>query len=134
VTALRRERRERLHDLAPTAAVAVLALAGAAGALLWRGASTFGDYAFLWRSYNVLGVVRWFDYHAADLALYLGLIPFALLPAGIAALYRRARAGSDAHAALLAVFVTANVSALLAAGAFASTPYSQSHVYDRYVL
>jgi len=134
VGALRKERRERLRDLAPTAAVAALALTGAAVALLWRGASTFGDYAFLWHSYDVLAVARWFDYHVADLALYLGLIPFALLPAVIGTLYRRARAGSDAHAAFLAVFVTATVSALLAAGAFASTPYSQSRVYDRYVF
>jgi hypothetical protein len=134
VAALGRDRRDRFRRLAPSAAVAALVLVAAVVALVWRGASTLGDYAFLWRSYDALGVARWFDYHVADLALYLGLIPFAVLPACISALYRRARAESDAHAAFLAVFVTATVSALLAAGAFASTPYSQSRLYDRYVF
>jgi Dolichyl-phosphate-mannose-protein mannosyltransferase len=134
VAALGPDRRERFRRLVPSAAGAASALVAGVVALVWRGASALGDYAFLWRSYDVLAVARWFDYHVADLALYLGLIPFALVPACIAALYRRACAGSDAHAAFLAVFVTATVSALLAAGAFASTPYSQSRLYDRYVF
>jgi hypothetical protein len=49
-------------------------------------------------------------------------------------LYRRARAGSAPHRAILVVFVSTTVLALLVAAVFASSPSSQGRLYDRYVF
>jgi hypothetical protein len=57
-----------------------------------------------------------------------------VLPAAIAVLYRRARAGSAAHRAFLAVFLPTTFLALLVAAVFASSPSSQGRLYDRYVF
>jgi hypothetical protein len=126
--------RRRLRDLALTGGLAGLGILAAGGLLIARGASSLGDYAFLWRSYDLDGVARMFDYHLAELALYLGLIPLVVLPAAIAVLYRRARAGSAAHRAFLVVFVSTTFLALLVAAVFASSPSSQGRLYDRYVF
>ncbi|MDX6402104.1 MAG: hypothetical protein QOF27_2710, partial [Gaiellaceae bacterium] len=79
-------------------------------------------------------VARMFDYHLADLALYLGLIPLVLLPAAIMVLYRKARAGSAAHRAFVVVFLSTTLLALFVAAVFASSPSSQGRLYDRYVF
>jgi hypothetical protein len=124
----------RLRDLALTGALTGLGILVGGGLLIARGASSLGDYAFLWRSYDVTGVARMFDYHVAELALYLGLIPLVVLPAAIAVLYGRARAGSAEHRAFLVVFVSTTLLALLVAAVFASSPSSQGRLYDRYVF
>jgi len=126
--------RRRLRDLALTGAVIALGIVVGGGLLIARGASSLGDYASLWRSYDVTGVARMADYHVAELALYLGLIPLVVLPAVIAVLYRGARSASAAHRALLAVFVSTSLLAILVAAVFASSPSSQGLLYDRYVF
>jgi hypothetical protein len=136
VAASRRDRRrwDELRRLWPTAALALAAVVVAAGVLVTRGSSVLGDYAFVVRSYDAAGVARWSGYHLADLALYLGLVPMALLPCILLAVHRSAAAGARARAAFLALFAASNLAALLVAGAFSSTPFSQSRVYDRYVF
>jgi Dolichyl-phosphate-mannose-protein mannosyltransferase len=126
--------RRRLRDLWVSAAVTVAGLAALGTFVAVDGSATLGDYAFLWRSYDLDGVARMVDYHYAELGLYLGLIPLLLLPAVIAVLYRRARAGSAAHRAFLVVFVATTLLALLVAAVFASSPSSQGRLYDRYVF
>ena len=126
--------RHRLRDLVLTGALTGLGILVGGGLLIARGASSLGDYAFLWGSYDVTGVARMVDYHFAELALYLGLIPLVVLPAAIAVLYRRARAGSAAHGAFLVVFMSTTLLALLVAAVFASSPSSQGRLYDRYVF
>ena len=125
--------RRRLRELWVTGVVTGLALAGAA-VVVARGATALGDYAFLWRSYDLDGVARMFDYHLADLALYLGLIPLIILPAAIAVFYRKARAGSAAHRAFLMVFVSTTLLALFVAAVFAASPSSQGRLDNRYVF
>jgi hypothetical protein len=126
--------RRRPRDLALTGGLTGLGALVGGGLLIARGASSLGDYAFLWRSYDVAGVARMVDYHFAELALYLGLIPLVVLPAAIAVLYRRARADSVAHRAFLLVFVSTTLLAILVAAVFASSPSSQGRLYDRYVF
>lgn len=126
--------RRRLRDLAVTAGLTGLAILVGGGLLIARGASSLGDYAFLWRSYDLAGVARMVDYHFAVLALYLGLIPLVVLPAAVAVLYRRARAGSAPHRAFLLVYVSTTVLALFVAAAFAASGSSQGRLYDRYVF
>jgi hypothetical protein len=126
--------RRRLRDLALTGALTAAGILVAGGLLLTQGSSSLGDYAFLWRSYDLDGVARMVDYHYAELGLYLGLIPLVVLPAAVAAVYRRARAGSAAHRAFLVVFATTTFLALFVAAVFASSPSSQGRLYDRYVF
>ncbi len=134
VLALVAASRHRRRELAVTGAVTGLGILVAGGLLIARGASSLGDYAFLWRSYDLDGVARMVDYHFAELALYLGLIPLVLLPAAVTVLYRRARAGSAAHGAFLVVFSSTTLLALFVAAVFASSPSSQGRLYDRYVF
>ena len=130
--ASQRESRAELRKWWPTAAVLVLAAAGVIGVLVPRGSAAFGDYSSVWSSFSITGIPRWAAYHAADLALFLGLLPIALLPCLLVALYRRGRElGSHAF---LAVFCAATLFALLVAGAFASTGHTQNRVYDRYLF
>lgn len=132
--ALAASNRHRSRDLRVTGAVTGLGLLAVGGELIARGASSLGDYSFLWRSYDLGGVARMVDYHLALLALYLGLIPLVLLPAAITLFYRKARAGSAAHRAFLVVFISTTFLALLVAAVFASSGSSQGRLYDRYVF
>ncbi len=125
---------KRLARLWPTAVSLALGMLGAVALVARRGADSLGDYAFLWRSYDLGGVLRWSEYHAADLTLYLGLIPIVLLPPALVAVHRRAKNASRPHAAVLAVFWPTTVLALLAAGIYASTPAVQDRLYDRYLF
>jgi hypothetical protein len=125
-------RRDQLRRLWPSAALFLLAAVGVIGVLLLRGGSALGDYSFVVRYFSLTGIPRWAEYHLADLALFLGLLPLALLPCLLVALYRRGRApGSHAF---LAVFCAATVFALLVAGVFGSTSQTQGRIYDRYLF
>jgi len=126
-----RRRRADVRELWPTAMLLVMGTVAAVVLLMFRRSSTLGDYSFLWRSYSIGAVARWTGYHAADLALYVGLLPVALLPCVLVALHRGGRRASEVF---LPVVCTVTTLALLAAGAFGSTPYSQSRLYDRYVF
>ena len=125
--------RGKVRALWPTALSCVLVVGGVAGIFALRGSAALGRYDDLWRSYNPVAVARWGAYHVADLALYLGLVPVVLLPAMLVALHRR-RAGASIARAFLAAFVSVNVCALLVVAAFASTPYSQDRLQDRYLF
>ena len=55
---------------------------------------TFGAYWELWRGYDLLAVARWFVYHLGDFAVYLVVVPVAVLPIVLWELGRSGRAGS----------------------------------------
>jgi hypothetical protein len=128
-----RDRGAQLRRLWPTAALVVGLAAVATAAFAARGRAALGDYAFVARSYHAGGVMRWSVYHVADLALYLGLVPVALLPCLLLAV-RRSTAPARARSAFLALFAATNVVAVVVAAAFSSTPFSQDRVYDRYLF
>jgi Dolichyl-phosphate-mannose-protein mannosyltransferase len=127
-------RRTTARMLWPTVLSVALAVCGVVGLAGLRGSQALGRYDNLWRSYSPVDVARWIIYHVADFALYLGLVPLVLLPVVLIALRRRAVAGAAAARAFLAVFVSVNVFAFLVVGAFASTPYSQGRLQDRYLF
>ena len=72
-------------------------------------------------------MAKWTIYHAADLELYLAVIPFAVAPVVLWHLLARGRAGGSREAAFAVSFITINLGFLLVAGAFSSLPYG----YDR---
>ena len=80
-----------------------------------RGAppSSLGGYSTLWRWYDVGEVAHWLAYHLANLELYLAVVPLAVAPIVVVSLYRSARAGSERHAAFLALFLAVNSALLL---------------------
>lgn len=127
-------RRERLTTLWPSAASVLLAVMGGAIQFARHGSGALGRYDNLWRTYDVGSVARWFVYHVADLALYLGLVPIVVLPAALLVLHRRAREGSAVHGAFLMLFATVNVFALLLVAAFATTPFGGGRLHDRYLF
>jgi hypothetical protein len=93
--------------------------------------SALGGYSTLWRSYDAGEVAHWLVYHLANLELYLAVVPLAVAPIVLAAVYRRARAGSERDAAFLALFVTANAALLLIVAAFNSTIWAGDRLHDR---
>ncbi len=62
--------------------------------------SAFSSYSVLWHGYNPVQVGKWLVWHAADLELYMGLMPAVVTPAALWILVRRARTGSAPHGAL----------------------------------
>lgn len=114
-------------------------LVAAAGAAVWivgplvRGdpPSRIGGYASLWRSYDPFEVLRWLVYHLANLELYLAVVPLAVAPIVLAALWRRARAGEEREAAFLAVFVAVNAAFLVLVAAFNTTIWAGERLHDR---
>lgn len=127
-------RGERRRGLKPTATSVVVAVAAVVAAVLASGQSALGSYGDLWHSYRVFAVARWFEYDLTGLGLYLGLVPLALTPPIVVALYRRARAGSADAAAYLGVLCLATFFVLVVAAAFDSTPAGQGQLHDRYVF
>ncbi|MGH3110203.1 MAG: glycosyltransferase family 39 protein, partial [Gaiellaceae bacterium] len=126
VWAISREReklRPALRRLWPS--LGALALGGIA--LLARtvatGSSPAGDYDVLFRGYNPLDIARWGAYHLADLEIYLAVVPIAVSPIVVAALWRRGREGSTRSAAFLAAFLMLNGGMLFVTAAFASTEF-----------
>ncbi len=116
-----------------------LALAGAAIVVLpvLRGtspAAVLGGYDALWRSYDLTEVARWFVYHLANLELYLAVVPLAVAPMVVVSLLARTRAGSEAHAAFLTVFLTSNALLLVLVASFNSTEFALGRIHDRYVF
>ncbi len=127
-------RRKRLLGLWPSGISLAIVSVVLSALLASRGASALGRYDDLWRSYDLGGVVRWFAYHAADLGLYLGLFPLVLLPAILVALYRGGAAESARRRAFLFVFAAVTAGMLLVTAAFASTPFSEDRLHDRYLF
>lgn len=116
-----------------------LGFAGAVIVLLpaFRGTSPvelLGGYDVLWRSYDVIEVGKWFVYHLANVELYVAVVPLAVAPMVIVSLLARAKAGSETHAAFLAVFLASNALLLLVVAGFNSTEYAFDRIHDRYVF
>jgi len=123
-----------LARLWPTLGLLALGLFVAVTLPLLAGSSpaeSLGAYSVLSRSYDPLEVARWGVYHAADLELYLFVVPFAVAPIVLARLWRRARAGSVHDGAFIAAFLTINGGMLLVTSAFASTEFGFDRLHDR---
>ena len=137
---LTRERpgfRASVRTLWPTLGVVALGLvAFMARPLVERSSpsESLGPYWQLWTGYDPLAVVKWTIYHAADLELYLAVIPFAVAPIVLWQLLARGRAGGSREAAFASSFITINVGFLLVAGAFSSLPYGYDRLHDRYLF
>ena len=86
----------------------------------------------LWRGYDPLEVGKWVVYHLGDFAVYLAVVPVAVVPIVLWELGRAGRAGSPVAAAFVALFVSANTSGLLIVAAFTSTPWGFDRLHDRY--
>jgi hypothetical protein len=93
--------------------------------------SSLGGYSTLWRRYDVTDVTHWLVYHLANLELYVAVVPVAVAPIVLVSLYRKARAGSERHAAFLALFTTVNAALILLTAAFNSTIYAGDRLHDR---
>lgn len=127
-------RRETLRRLGPSFISLAAVLVAAAGLLIVRGSSALGRYGDLWRSYDFFAVLRWTAYHVADLGLYLGLFPLLLAPAILASLFQRGSGVSSRRLALLLTLVTATLGTIAIAAAFASTPFGEDRLHDRYIF
>jgi hypothetical protein len=95
---------------------------------------TFGAYWELWRGYDPFAVAKWFVYHLGDFAVYLVVVPVAVLPIVVWELGRAGIAGSRRAASFVSLFVAANVSGLLVVAAFTSTPWGYDRLHDRYAF
>jgi hypothetical protein len=115
-------------------ALGVLALL-ARPLLTWSSPEdSLGPYADLWTGYNVVDVARWTLYHAADLELYLAVVPFAVMPIVLQRFLASGRRGDAPRGAFAVSFVTINLAFLLVAGAFSSLPYGYDRLHDRYLF
>lgn len=129
--------RAALRRLWPSVGAVALVLAVLGARLMLTRSSpsgSLGDYAELWRAYDVDEVARFFVYHVAGWEVYLFVIPFVVAPVVLADLLRRARRGGEREGAFAAAFLTVNVVMALIAGAFASTPFGYSALHDRYLF
>jgi hypothetical protein len=133
----RQSLRALARQLWPTlGAIALGVLAALARPLLsWSSpADSLGPYRDLWTGYDVLDVAKWTLYHAADLELYLAVVPFAVMPIVLARILARGRSGDARRGAFAVSFVTVNLAFLLVAGAFSSLPYGYDRLHDRYLF
>jgi hypothetical protein len=133
--------RPRLRELAvrlwPSLATLALGVLALVVRPLVTGSSpldTVGAYEVLFRGYDPLEIVKWGVYHLADLEVYLAVIPLAVSPIVLAALWRRGREGSAVSAAFLAAFVTVNAAMLFVTAAFSSTEFGFDRLHDRNVF
>ncbi len=129
--------RAALRTIWPTLAALGLGVLAFLSRPLLMGSSvseSLGPYRDLWRGYDVLGVAKWTLYHAADLELYLAVIPFAVAPIVLWRLLSRGRPGAGREHAFALSFVTVNLVFLLVAGAFSSLPYGFDRLHDRYLF
>jgi hypothetical protein len=127
-----RDTRRELVALWPLAAV----LGAAAVALAVRAAlgNPLEGYGDLWRSYDLVEVVRWTWRAFAGLGLYLALLPLVVAPATVYALCRDARRGDRSAAAFVALFLCVNAVLLVVVGAFSSTEFGVGFLHDRYLF
>jgi hypothetical protein len=115
----------------PTWAAVAIGAVLAVDALTASGTGPLGGYSDVRRSYDPLEVGRWLAYHVANLELYVAVIPLAVAPIVLAAMFRRGRRGDERHAAFLALFLAANSVFLLVAAAFNSEEFAVGSLHDR---
>jgi hypothetical protein len=128
---------EEVRRLWPTLGMIALAVLAflARPLVTWSSPSeSLGPYRDLWTGYDPLQVAKWTLYHAADLELYLAVVPFAVAPIVLQRMLARAREGARQHGAFAVSFVTVNLAFLLIAGAFSSLPYGYDRLHDRYLF
>ena len=126
-----------VRRLWPTLGVIVLGVLAflARPLVTWSSPSeSLGPYRDLWTGYDPLQVAKWTLYHAADLELYLAVVPFAVAPIVLWRLLARARGGARQEGAFAMSFVTLNLAFFLVAGAFSSLPYGYDRLHDRYLF
>ncbi len=95
-------------------------------------ADLLGGHTVLFERIRPLDAPRWFVYHAAELALYIGVIPVAAAILLAPALVRRDGPRSERVFALTAAATAGALLALVAV--YASQPNMAPHVYDRYTF
>ena len=122
------------RKLWPTLAAVALGLLALVVRPLVTGESPLGAYGVLFRGYDPLAIARWGAYHLADLEIYLAVVPLAISPIVLAALWGRARSGSTPDAAFLAAFLTINGGMLFVTAAFASTEFGFDRLHDRNIF
>jgi hypothetical protein len=81
-----------------------------------------------------LEVGKWALYHAADLEVYLAVVPFAVAPIVLWRLLGHTREGPTREGAFALSFITINLALLLMTAAFASLPYGYDRLHDRYLF
>jgi hypothetical protein len=124
----------RLWPTLGAIALGVLALL-ARPLVTWSSpADSLGPYRDLWTGYDILSVAKWTLYHAADLELYLAVVPFAVMPIVLQRLLASGRGGDARRGAFAVSFITVNLAFLLVAGAFSSLPYGYDRLHDRYLF
>jgi hypothetical protein len=129
--------RETVRSLWPLLSVLVLGVLAYASRSLLTGKSPselLGPYHQLWTGYEPLPVAKWTLYHAADLELYLAVVPFAVAPVVLWRLLAQGRERANAGSAFAISFLTVNLVFLVMAGAFSSLPYGYDRLHDRYVF
>jgi len=129
--------RHALVRLWPTLGAVALCIAALGGRLLLTSASPenlLGGYGALWRGYDPGEVAKFVVYHLAGWESYLFVVPFVVMPIVVAELLREARHGGAREGAFVAAFLTVSSAMLVAAAAFASSPYGYSELHDRYLF
>ena len=126
--------RGALRRLWPSLAALGLGAIALLGSSVATGSSPVGAYGVLFRGYDPLDIARWGAYHLADLEVYLAVVPLAVSPIVVAALWRRSREGSTSSAAFLAAFLLLNGGMLFVTAAFASTEFGFDRLHDRNIF
>jgi Dolichyl-phosphate-mannose-protein mannosyltransferase len=96
--------------------------------------SVFGAYTALWDSYELVDVPGGLLGQLANLSFYVAVVPLVVAPIVLSAYVRRARAGSEPHAAFVLTFVAANASFLTLAAVFDVSIHSLDRLHDRYAF
>lgn len=125
------------RSLWPTLGVLLLGALALVARPVLRGespADSLGPYRDLWTGYDAVAVARWALYHAADLELYLAVVPFAVTPIVLWRLLTGPHDGAPSRTAFAVSFVTVNLAFLLVAAAFSSLPYGYDRLHDRYLF
>jgi hypothetical protein len=96
--------------------------------------SVFGAYTALWDSYELVDVPGGALGQLANLSFYLAVAPLVVAPIVLSAFVRRARGGSERHAAFVLAFVVVNASFLILAAVFDVSIHSLDRLHDRYAF
>ncbi len=122
-----------LRRLWPTAVVVALVGLGLVAFLATGGsfADLLGSYDVLWRRYDLGELTRWGVRHLGLFVLYVVVAPVVVAPIELRRWWRRGRAGSAPHTALLLLTVLATAATIAVVAAFATTTYAGGVLHDR---
>jgi hypothetical protein len=132
---------QKLAQFLPTWLALGAGLVGLVALQVGRGRSLFaifGNAAGVWHAhYPITAISRWLIYHAAEIDLYSGVLPFAAFLVLVTIVFRRA---ADRTLWIFATISTAVVvwlillAAAFAAGVSEFDPHSLPHTVDRYTF